>query len=660
MSGLTGAMNTALTGLQAFEAGIGTVSENLTNQTTAGYAVENVNIVTAQDVPGQAGSGVQAPQIVRAADGFAAGLLRTVNSAAQAASVQASALTSISNALQNNGDVQSPINQFFQDASALAANPTSAGAQQTVLSDAQSVANAFQNAAGSIANSMTGANTALQQNVSAANNLLGQLAVINKGLVAAPNDPSLLNQQEAALNSLSQLLPVNVIPQDGGQVLVATGGTVLLDQSGAQSLALAQGMGATPPTLTVGSDAIPLAPNETDGSVGANLQAWQAGGQAMQGLNTLATIVAGTVNTAQAEGLTPTGQQGKALFSVPAPSVTPGSGNTGTATLTAQVTTPSQLPTDGGPFLLSNTASGWTATDQATNTAYPVTTASPPATTLAFAGMTVNVGGGAPANGDTFTINPAPGAAAGISVATANPEDIAAADPYVATPGALQSDGSISDTANAGNTVIGNDTVTSTPTSGAAVVPANYFGQSLQLTFTSTTGSSSPDGFTVETAGPPPAALSPAVSGQLTNGSGNIAIAYPVGAASGQYWQLPLSGTPATGDVVTIQPGGASSGSNAARMASLWTTSGTSTAGTLQQAVVGFGTKLGAKAQQAQQVAASTASQVTSATTNLQSISGVSTDQQAVLLTNYSQAYQAAAQVISTAHSMFESLLQAV
>ncbi len=55
MSGLTGAMNTALTGLQAFEAGIGTVSENLTNQTVPGYAVENVNISTAQDRCGPAG-----------------------------------------------------------------------------------------------------------------------------------------------------------------------------------------------------------------------------------------------------------------------------------------------------------------------------------------------------------------------------------------------------------------------------------------------------------------------------------------------------------------------------------------------------------------------------------------------------------------------------
>ena len=38
----------------------------------------------------------------------------------------------------------------------------------------------------------------------------------------------------------------------------------------------------------------------------------------------------------------------------------------------------------------------------------------------------------------------------------------------------------------------------------------------------------------------------------------------------------------------------------------------------------------------------------------------MNSDQQAVLLDNYQQAYQAAAQVISTAHTMFQSLLSSV
>ena len=231
-----------------------------------------------------------------------------------------------------------------------------------------------------------------------------------------------------------------------------------------------------------------------------------------------------------------------------------------------------------------------------------------------------------------------------------NPNDIAAADPYAATPGTLQSDGSILNS-NGGSISTGADMVTSTPAGNAAVIPASYFGQNLQVTFTSATA------YTVAAAASPGTAIA---SGALGGSGGNLAVAYPAGAASGQYWQLPVTGSPVAGDTLTLTAGSGASGSNTARMAALWTASGTTVSGTLQQTVVGFGTALGANAQAAQQLSTATAGQVTTATTNLQTVAGVNTDQQAVTLTNYQQAYQAAAQAISAAHTMFESLLTSV
>jgi len=665
MSGLTGAMNTALTGLDAFDAGITTVSENLTNASTPGYAVESVSTVTAQDIPGQPGVGVEAPQISRAADGFAAGVLRTANTAGQAASVQSTALTDISNALQNSGDIQSTMNQFFDDLGTLAAAPTDQGAQQTVLSDAQSVTGSFQSAAASLTGSLTTANTGLAQDVTSANSLLSQLAVINKGLATAPNDPSLLDQQESALNSLSALLPVNVLPQADGQALVYSGGTMLLDESGAQTLTLTPGNGATPPSVTAGSENAPLSLTASDGEIGATISTYQSGATALQGLNAVAAIFAASVNTVQAEGLTATGTPGGPLFSVPAPTATAATGNTGNATLSAALTDATALPQDGGPFTLSYSGTGWSALDQATGTAYPVTTGTagtPPATTLAFAGMPVTITAGAANAGDSYTINPAPGAAGAFAVSASQPGDIAAADPFVATPGTLQASGAVVDN-NAGTPSSGADEVIGTAAAqaaaanGAATVPASFwntnsFGAtSLQVVF------SSASAYSVETTGSPATVLA---TGTF-NGSGTLQIAYPSdSAAAGQYWSLALTGTPAAGDVLTISPGGSASGSNANRLAALWTAPAATTGGTLQQSVVGFATTLGANAQQAQDLATSTAAQVTSATTSLQAVAGVSTDQQAVLLTNYQQAYQAAATVISTANTMFESLLAAV
>ncbi|HTX79006.1 MAG TPA: flagellar basal body protein, partial [Longilinea sp.] len=315
MSGITNTINTALSGLQLFEAGINTVSNNLANVTTSGYAAESVNSTTAVNATSQPGDGVQPAQIVRAASGFAAAQLRNANSADAAASAQSTALTSISNALMNNGDIQTAINQFFQDISTLASNPTSTAQRQTILSDAQTITSAFHSASGNITDTITGANETLSNGITSANGFLGQLQNINKNLVQSPNNPSLLDQQQSALNSLSQYLPVNVLPQGNGSVIVTSGGTVLLDQSGPQDLAANTSSSGTP-TIIAGTNATPVTLTAADGSIGGAIGTIQSGNAAQQSLNAMAAIFAGKVNTAQAEGLTPAGAQGSALFSV--------------------------------------------------------------------------------------------------------------------------------------------------------------------------------------------------------------------------------------------------------------------------------------------------------------------------------------------------------
>ena len=644
MSGITNAMSTALSGLELFQTGISTVSNNLANITTSGYSAETVNAQTQASATGQPGAGVQPAQITRAASGFAAAQLRTANAAGAAASSQSTALTALSNALTNNGDVQTTLNQFFQDISTLASNPASTAQRQTVFSDAQSIISSFQSAAASITGTLSGAQETLSTGVTSANTLLGQLATINAGLQQSPNSPSLLDQQQAALNSLSQYLPVNAITQGNGSVIVTTGGTVLLDQSGAQALAVATTSSGTL-RVTAGNNQTPVTLTEADGSLGAALGNIVAGNQATQSLGTLAAIFATQVNTAQAQGLNASGAIGQPLFSVPAPSVTPGAGNTGSAVITASIANAAALPTDGGPFTLTySSATGWSAADQATAQSYSVT-GTPPS----FAGLTLGITG-TPANGDSFVLNPAPSAATGLSIAATSASQIAAADPYVATPGTLQANGSVQNN-NAGSITAGADSVATTPATGAAVIPASYYGQNLQINFTSATA------YTVSTTASPGTTIA---SGTLSGGNGEIAIAYPAGAASGQYWQLPISGTPVAGDTLSLTPGGSASGSNAQRLAALWTSPGTTTAGTLEQSVVGLSTSLGANAAAAQQLASATAAQVTTATSNLSTVAGVNSDQQAIALTNYEQAYQAAAQVISTAHTMFESLLTSI
>lgn len=651
--GINSAINNALSGLEAFEMGISTVSNNIANQSTDGYSSESVSIQTAYAGSGQEGQGVEPGQIVRAASGFAAAQLRTANTANSAASQQSTSLTAIADALANNGNIQTTISQFFSDVGSLAGNPSSTALRQTVLSDAQSVTSSFQSATSNIATVMAGAQQNLSSGVTAANNLLAQLSDINKSMQQNPNSPSLEDEQQAALNSLSQYLPVNTITQSNGSVVVASGGTVLLDQGGAQDLAISTDSKGKQ-TITAGVSKALVTLLESDGSLGGSLGTLSAGNQAQQSLNAVASTFANQVNQSQAEGLDANGNAGENLFSVPSPTVTPNTANTGSAQLAASITNTGALPSDGGPFSLtysstSSSTSGWNAVDQATGQTYPVTqTTNNGSTNLNFAGMTLALSGTAQ-NGDSFTVNPAPNAASGLAVTAISTSALAASDPYVAAVGSL-TNGSVVNN-NAGTITAGTDSVVSQPASNAAVVPSNDFGQNLQVTFTSSTA------YTISVAG----SQTTIASGTLTNGSGTIAVQYPTtGQAAGKYWQLPISGSPQTGDTLTLEPGGQSSGSNAQRMSSLWTAQNTTSSGSLEQGVIGLATGLGSNASAAQQLATATSAQVTTATSNLATVAGVNSDQQAVLLTNYQQAYQAAAQIITAARSMFQSLISAV
>lgn len=647
MSGINNAINNALSGLEAFEVGITTVANNMANSNTDGYNSESVSIQTSYLYPGQVGSGVNPAQIVRASSSFAASQLRTANTANAAASNQSTSLTAISNSLTNSGNIQTFISQFFSDINSLAANPSSTALRQTVLDDAQSVASSFQSASENINSVMVGSEGSLTTGVTAANNLLAQLSNINNSLQKMPNSPSLLDQQQADLNSLSQYLPINTIVQSSGSVIVASGGTILLDQSGAQNLALSKDLKGNL-TITAGAGKALVSLLESDGSMGAGLETIAAGTQALQSLGGVATSFVTQVNQSQAEGLDANGAQGQDMFSIPAPTATASNDNTGTAQITASISGVVNLP-----VTLKYNNGSWSAFNSTSGQSYQVN-----GIPGDVAGLAVSLSGTVQ-NGDSFIINAGINSASGITVKPISGNQIAAADPYVAALGSLP-EGSASATStgaaitdsNTGTITTGTDSVVSQPDNNASVVPSKYFGQNLQVNFISATK------YTISVAGSTTPIIS---SGIFVNGDGTISVQYPSsGAASGEYWQLPISGSPNAGDTLTLQPGGVSSGSNAQRMAGLWTASNTTSSGSLEQSVIGLATGLGTSASVAQQMASSASSQVATATANLSTIAGVNTDQQAVLLTNYQQAYQAAAQVITTAHSMFESLISAV
>lgn len=648
MTGLSSAVSAALSGLNDFAEGIGAVGNNIANQSTEGYATRSVETQTARDRATAAGAGVVDPALVkRVSDSLQAANVYRATAANSAAGARAAALKAIDQAFTGNGDIQGAASTFFADLGTLASDPTNAAQISTVLADAQGLSGTFNSAAGALSQQNVQIGTQVAQQVAEANTLLGQIAKINTQLAAAPGDPSLLDQQQATLTKLSFYMDISTLPLgDNGALAVMTGGTVLVDQAGAQDMTVTQPMPTDLPTLTAGREAQPMKLSSTGGSLGGLLASFAATANAGKQLDWTAGTIAGLVNQSQAEGLNGNGTLGAALFATPAPTVAPGAGNTGAAVLTPQVTNSSALPPNGQGYTLTYSASGWTATVPGTAQSYALGATSP----LTLNGMNIAVTGAANP-GDTFQVAPEPGAAAAMRVTTANPADLAVADPYVMTAGTVSASGQVTNV-NAGTISEGSDSVTTTPDPGAAVVPASSFGDKLELQFTSGSAYNVVDTTTSTTV----------ATGSFGGGSTNVAVAYPAGSPSaGTYWQVTLTGAPAAGDVATLSPAGLNSGSNAQRMSDLWRrTDAALPGGSVEGAVGALIGGTGANAAAAATLSDNTATNLSTAQSDLSKVAGVNLDTQAEQLSEYQQAYQAAAKVITAAEAMFKSLINAI
>ena len=153
------------------------------------------------------------------------------------------------------------------------------------------------------------------------------------------------------------------------------------------------------------------------------------------------------------------------------------------------------------------------------------------------------------------------------------------------------------------------------------------------------------------------------VTGTST-GSPTATVAYPAGAPiSFNGWTAVLIGTPAAGDTFTIGTNSAGVGDNqnGLRLADLQTTStligGTASYGEAYGQLVA---RIGTLTRQANIDSQAQTALLNQSLATRESISGVNLDEEAANLLRFQQAYQASAQIIATADTLFESLLRAV
>ncbi len=628
-------LSTGVSGLLAFQQALDVTSNNVANAATPGYSVENIEL-TPQ--PGQStaggyvGSGVEVQGIARAYSELLAQQVRSSQAGYSSSNTLATQASQIDNMLSDSSTgLTASLQSFVNALQTLSTSPSSTASRQALLSQAQALTQQINGYNSQIVTYGSGLEQQIGSDVNQVNSLASGIASLNTQIAAdlagggTPNQ--LMDQRDTLVNQLSQYVSVNTATESNGAMDVYIGsGQALVTGSQAQQLA------AIPSQYNATQHDIGLTSSGGTTNVTSEINGGELGGllsarsQVLQPVqNALGVISVGLttlMNQAQASGMDLTGAQGQPMFAVGAPQSTPSSNNTGTATVATSITSLSALTADN--YQLSYTGGGWQLKDVTSGQSVAMTGAGTAASPFQAAGLSIVVGGGAPATGDTYLIQPTEAAPAGLALLLTSPNQIAAAS--LAQTGASAG--------NTGSGAISAATITS---------PANWVPDNYTLSFTS------------------------AAQYQVTNGAGTVV-------ANGNYTpgapiafaaaQVTVNGVPASGDRFTITPStSANSGDNSNVLAMIGALGSGALAGgttSLSAAANNLVTQVGVVTQHAQATASAQQSVNQDATTSLSNLSGVNLDAEAARMLQYQQAYQAMAQVIQASGTMFTSLMTAI
>ncbi len=617
--------------LQAFQQAIEVTSNNVANASTPGYDVQSIDLVTTQpqDSGGvQVGAGVSVGGVTRAYSQTAANQLNT----SQSSLGQLNALQNYTSQIDNlfgtsAAGLTTALQNYYSGWAAVSDNPTSAAARQALLGDASALAQNLNTTSTQLNNLNTDVNTRITSDVQQINSVSTQIAKLNQQIAnssgngQSPN--ALLDQRDQLVSNLSQLVGVTTTTDADGamNVFVGNGQPLVLDGYTTQLTTVANPYNATQLEVSTSTDGTnTISGSITTGDLGGLLAARsQVVNPAINQVGQIALALQQNANSLQNSGLDANGNFGANLFSATGPTVSASSNNTDAATAAATITNVGALTADN--YVLSYKAGAYSLTDATSGATVALTGAGTAANPLlaASVGLAIVVTPAVPAAGDSFLISPTSQAAGSFAVALTSTSQLAAAGAIVTAAA----------DANTGTATISAGTVTN------AANP--------NLLAAATIAFTSPTTYTI---------------------NGGAANAYTSGgniAADG--WQVQISGTPATGDVFTVQGNVGGTGDNRNALAAAAAQSqGVLSNGTISvnAAVSGLITGVGSQAQQINTSQTAQTAVNTQAQSAVQSVSGVNLDTEAANLLQWQQAYQAAAQVISTGNSLFTYLLDSI
>lgn len=618
-------LSTGVSGLLASQIGLSTVSHNVANVNTDGYSRQLVSFGTRQP-EGQAGyyvgTGVNTVAVQRAYSQFLNSSLWSASSGQGRASTLDSLTSQLNNQLSGSTNLQTSLDSFYGAVQDVANAPSDTASRQVLLARAGGVASTFRALSGQF-NQLSGqVQQQIGDTVDAINSDSQSIAKLNKLIRSSaatdgtpPSD--LLDRRDALVKKLAGEVGVTVVAQNDKTISVFAGnGQALVTGTEAHALGTAPNVyDATRVEVAGASSGSVISGRIGGGALGALLDFRKnVLDPAQTQLGRSAQALAGAFNAQHAQGADLNGNAGAAFFNVAGPVVQGASTNTGSGALDASISDLGALT--GKDYVLTYDGSNYSLRD--TNgsavTLSGIGTAADP---FKAAGLSLVLGGSASA-GDSFRVQPSRAAADSFSLAIDNPDKVAVAAPFVTS-------------AASGNTGTAAPSVSISDGSNANLFDAS------SIVFSSPT-SYNIDGGGAQTFTP----------GQPIVHNG---------------WSMQFNGAPQAGDSFSLQGNSNARGDNAnalklGKVANLGVLDGgvTSTGRAYSQLV----SQVGSAGALAKDDLATQTAVYNQATSSQQSVSGVNLDEEAANLVRYQQAYQASAQIISTANSIFSALLGAV
>jgi len=279
-------LNIAASSLRAQQKAIDVLSHNMANVNTPGYSRQSPNIVTASPVSIgnlNLGRGVNLTDIQRSVDPLINNAMRENASQFQFWDTVSSGLTTVEStfgSLDNTG-LSAAVNDYFLSWQQLSNNPQDVAQKNNVLNKSITLTTQLNQMYTQLSNAQQSLDQDINQQIDAANLKIDAIASLSnqiksqeasqQGASSAAND--LRDQRDEAIRQLAQIIPIQQVDTQDGNVLIQTkGGDMLTHDGSVRHLQRANTAGSNGfRDIVIAGTTAPIQGLDTGGSLGGLL-----------------------------------------------------------------------------------------------------------------------------------------------------------------------------------------------------------------------------------------------------------------------------------------------------------------------------------------------------------------------------------------------------